>query len=242
MHGRCRVGCSGWSYEDWRGPVYGDRPARAWLATYAERFDTVEVNATFYRLPDRRTAATWAGETPPGFAFAVKVSRFLTHVKRLRETATHLPLLLDRIEPLARAGKLGPLLWQLPPTFLRDDERLERALADSPPGLRHAIELRHASWLADDVLHLLQAHNAALVLADRPGGGQLPGDEPTADFVYIRFHQGTRGRRGNYSRTELRDWAGRIRRWASRRDVFAYFNNDWKGFAPANASTLRTLL
>ena len=241
---RIDIGCSGWNYADWRDGVFYPRglPARDWLRFYAERFTTVELNTTFYRLPRREVVERWAAETPAGFTFAVKVSRFLTHVKRLRETGAHLPLLLDRIEPLTRAGKLGPLLWQLPPTFRRDDERLERAMADSPPGLRHAIEFRHESWLADDVLALLQAHNAALVLADRPGGGQLRGDEPTADFVYIRFHRGSRGRRGNYSRTELQDWAGRIRRWASRREVFAYFNNDWEGFAPANAWTLQTML
>ena len=241
---RINIGCSGWNYADWRDGVFYPRglPARDWLRFYAERFTTVELNTTFYRLPRREVVEHWVAETPADFTFAVKVSRFLTHVKRLRDTRTHLALLLERIEPLVTSGKLGPLLWQLPPTFQRDDERLARSLADTPSGLRHAIEFRHESWLADGVLELLREHSAALVLADRPGSRPLRDDELTADFVYIRLHQGTRGRRGNYSRTELEDWADRIRRWASPREVFAYFNNDWEGFAPSNASALAAML
>jgi uncharacterized protein YecE (DUF72 family) len=213
-------------------------PARRWLELYAERFDTVELNASFYRLPTESAAEHWAAETPDGFTFAVKVSRYVTHVDRLRHVDEHLPLLLDRIEPLARAGKLGPLLWQLPPTFRRDDDRLARALEAFPRGLRHALEVRHESWFAPEVAALLRRHDVALVVADRPGIHQLRDEEPTADFVYVRFHHGTRGRRGNYSETELEEWAQTIRRWARSRDVYAYFNNDWEGFAPRNAAQL----
>jgi uncharacterized protein YecE (DUF72 family) len=241
---RAFVGCSGWNYDHWRaGVFYPPRcPAPRWLQFYAGRFDTVEINATFYRLPRRSTAARWAEETPQGFVFSVKVSRYLTHVARLRETGSHLALLLDRIEPLAAAGKLGPLLWQLPPTFRRDDERLAEALAEFPPGLRHAVEFRHESWLAEKPLELLRARGVALVLPDRPETPQLDGPEPSGDFVFVRFHHGSRGARGNYSEAELADWAGRIRAWSETRDVFAYFNNDWEGFAPANALVLRGLL
>jgi uncharacterized protein YecE (DUF72 family) len=241
---RVRIGCSGWNYDHWRdGVFYPPRlPANEWLPFYAERFDTVEVNATFYRLPRRDTVARWVEQTPDDFTFAVKVSRYLTHIVRLRDTARHLALLLDRIEPLVRSPKLGPLLWQLPPTFARDDERLAAALAELPPGLRHAIELRHESWFADDVLELLRRHDVALVIADGPKVRRFQRHELTADFTFVRLHSGARGRRGNYSESELEEWAGRVGGWADSGDVFVYFNNDWEGFAPANAAALRALV
>lgn len=156
-------------------------------------------------------------------------------MKRLQEVDVHLPLLLERIAPLAEAGRLGPLLWQLPPTFTRDDARLSAAVAAFPPGLRHALEFRHDSWFVPETLELLAAHGVALVVAGRPV-------EPTAGFAYVRFHHGSRGRRGNYSGAELVEWAETLGRWARRGDVHAYFNNDWEGFAPRNAATLRRLL
>ena len=134
----------------------------------------------------------------------------MTHIKRLRESGRHLQLLLDRIEPLAEAGKLGPLLWQLPPTFKRDDQRLAGALAEFPPDLRHAIEFRHPSWFAAGVMDVLRAHGVALVIAHRPEIESFQSHELTADFTYVRFHHGARGRSGNYSQAELREWAGRI--------------------------------
>jgi uncharacterized protein YecE (DUF72 family) len=197
------------------------------------------VNATFYRLPRRDAVARWADETPDGFLFAVKVSRYLTHVVRLRDTGRHLALLLERIAPLVESGKLGPLLWQLPPTFRRDDERLAAALAEFPRELRHAIEFRHESWFADEPLELLRKHEVALVVADRRGSGPSERLAAAGRFAYIRFHQGSRGRRGNYSDAELSEWAGRVRRLAANGDVYAYFNNDWEGFAPRNALALR---
>jgi uncharacterized protein YecE (DUF72 family) len=243
MAGKTWIGCSGWNYDHWRnGAFYPPRcPPRRWLALYAERFDTVELNATFYRLPRRSAAERWAEETPDGFTFAVKVSRYVTHIKRLQEAGRHLDLLLERIEPLVRARKLGPLLWQLPPTFRRDDERLASALADFPRRFRHAIEFRHESWFAPEVMEMLRAHDVALVIADRPEIRSFQTRELTAGFVYLRFHHG-RGRRGNYSRSELHEWASGIRRWAGDREVFAYFNNDWEAFAPDNAATLARLL
>jgi uncharacterized protein YecE (DUF72 family) len=240
MHG-LHVGCSGWNYDHWRdGVFYPPRcPARSWLSFYAERFDTVEVNSTFYRLPRRDAVARWVEQTPVGFVFAVKVSRYVTHVKRLRDVDVHLPLLLERIAPLAEAGRLGPLLWQLPPTFARDDGLLEEALAAFPRDLRHAVEFRHDSWFAAKPLALLAKHGVALVVADRPGAPGPDRLEPTAGFSFVRFHHGARGRRGNYSKTELADWAGTLRLWASRGAVYAYFNNDWEGFAPRNAMIMR---
>jgi uncharacterized protein YecE (DUF72 family) len=238
-----RIGCSGWNYAHWReGVFYPPRcPASRWLSLYAERFDTVEVNSTFYRLPRRDAVARWVEQTPPGFLFAVKVSRYLTHVKRLREIDIHLPLLLERIAPLADGGKLGPLLWQLPPTFVRDDERLAEALAAFPRELRHAVEFRHQSWFAPRPLELLAEHGVALVFGDRPGAPGLEDPESTATFSFVRFHHGARGRRGNYSEAELADWAATLSRWARHGDVYAYFNNDWEGFAPRNAVALKRL-
>jgi uncharacterized protein YecE (DUF72 family) len=233
-----RIGSSGWSYEHWRGVLYPESgPTARWLELYAESFDTVEVNASFYRLPQRKTVARWAVATPAGFCFAVKASRYLTHVKRLREVRDGVALLTDRIAPLAEAGKLGPVLWQLPARFHRDDERLASALRELPPG-RHAFEFRDQSWLADDVYALLREHGAALVVADRAGSPPVPRVD-TADWTYIRFHHG-RGHNGRYTLAELRRWAGRIRSAAG--DVYAYFNNDWEGFAIANARTLLELL
>jgi uncharacterized protein YecE (DUF72 family) len=242
--GAILIGCSGWNYDHWRNGVYypPGLPARAWLSFYADRFSTVEVNASFYRLPRRETVARWKTGTPDEFVFSVKVSRYLTHVKRLRDTGTHIAVLMERIEPLLGSPKLGPLLWQLPATFRRDDERLAATLADFPLGVRHAIEFRHESWFADEVLDLLRARKVALVIADGPAGRAFQRQELTADFAYVRLHHGARGRRGNYSPSELEDWADRIASWARTGDVFVYFNNDWEGFAPANAERLRALL
>ena len=241
---RVLIGCSGWNYSHWRDGVFypPKLAARDWLGFYAQRFDTVELNATFYRLPNRLAVERWVSQTPADFTFAVKVSRYVTHVMRLRETEQHLPVLLDRIEPLAAARKLGPLLWQLPPSFRRDDERLAAALAELPTGIRHAIEFRHESWFTEDVMQLLRAKNVALVIADRPEIRSFQTDAVSADFTFLRLHHGSRGRRGNYSRTELIEWAERIRGWVANGDVYAYFNNDWEGFAPANAATLRAQL
>jgi uncharacterized protein YecE (DUF72 family) len=235
---RVRVGCSGWNYDHWREPVYGGHGPARWLGLYARLFDTVEVNATFYRLATRAAAARWVEQTPPGFVFAVKASRYLTHVRRLRDLGRGVERFYAPLEPLVEAGRLGPVLWQLPETFHRDDERLAAALARLPEG-RHAWEFRHASWFTDDVYALLREHDAALVVGDTPG---RPFQERvvTASWSYVRFHRGSRGRRGNYSETELREWA----RWLGRLDVpaWAYFNNDWEAFAVRNARRLRRLL
>jgi uncharacterized protein YecE (DUF72 family) len=193
-----RVGCSGWNYRDWRGCLYPPgTPARRWLETYAGRFDTVEVNATFYRLATRGTVEHWVEQTAEG-------------------------------------------LWQLPESFHRDEHTLGHLL-DRLPGGRHAIELRHPSWFVKNVYELLRAHDVALVLGDHP---QRPFQthQATASWRYIRFHYGTRGRRGNYSHTELEEWAQQLHRWRSTHEMLVYFNNDWEGFAPNNALWLQRRL
>jgi uncharacterized protein YecE (DUF72 family) len=238
-----RVGCSGWNYKHWRnGVFYPPRlPPSRWLEFYAQYFDTVEVNATFYRLPTVKAVAGWVEQSPPGFLFAVKASRYLTHIKRLTDLGEGIERFYERIAPLVRSPKLGPVLWQLPPTFPRDDDRLARALAALPPG-RHAFEFRHASWFAEDVYGLLRAHGAALVIADRREIKSFQSHELTADWTFVRFHSGSRGRHGNYSQGELEEWAHRIERWRRDVDVYAYFNNDWQGFAVRNGLWLKRRL
>jgi uncharacterized protein YecE (DUF72 family) len=236
-----RIGCSGWNYRDWRGRFYPDGlPARRWLAHYATVFDTVEVNTTFYRLARPAAVAAWVAETPGDFLFAVKASRYLTHMKRLTDMDRGVRRLYEGIAPLVDSPKLGPMLWQLPHTFHRDDDRLAFALERLPAG-DHCFEFRHPSWFTPPVYDLLRTHGAALVYGDDP---RRPFQELvlTAPWTFLRFHHGARGRRGNYSEAELREWAARIRAVRSEAAVFAYFNNDWEGFAPLNARRLRMLL
>jgi uncharacterized protein YecE (DUF72 family) len=221
-----RVGCSGWNYKHFREVVYpkGMPPSR-WLEHYATIFDTVEVNSTFYRLPKRDSVARWVDQTPPEFLFAVKSSRYLTHIKRLTDLGVGIERFYERIEPLVRSPKLGPVLWQLPETFHRDDERLAVALAALPGG-RHCFEFRHASWFVEPVYELLRHYGVALVIGDDPRRRDFQTFELTADWTYIRFH-GSHGIGGDYTDGELDTWKRRIAQWRREREVFAYFNNDW---------------
>jgi uncharacterized protein YecE (DUF72 family) len=235
-----RVGCSGWAYRDWRGAFYPEKlPQRQWLGHYAREFATVEINNTFYRLPSTEMVSSWVAETPPDFRFSVKASRYLTHVKRLRNPEIYIERFLERIEPLSKAGKLAAILWQLPPTFKRDDERLDAALVAilaRSPG-RHCFEFRHPSWFASDVYVLLHSHGVALVISDDP---ELPfqSRELTASWTYLRLHRGARGARGKYSAAELDTWRRRIAAWRAKTEVLVYFNNDSEAFAVANARKL----
>jgi uncharacterized protein YecE (DUF72 family) len=236
-----RIGCSGWNYHGWRERVYPKGlPPRRWLEHYATLFDTVEVNATFYRLPNVSAVEGWVAQTPGDFEFAVKASRYLTHIKRLTDLADGVARFYERIQPLADSPKLGPLLWQLPANFRRDDDRLGAALAALPAG-RHCFEFRHESWFTEPVYELLREHGMALVIGDHP---ERPFQtfELTSDWTFVRFHYGKRGRNGNYSERELKEWAGRIEAWRRAVDVYAYFNNDWHGYAARNAQLLKRLL
>ena len=236
-----RIGCSGWQYKSWRESFYPNGLGQPkWLRHYAGVFDTVEVNSTFYRLASRDAVARWIEETPPDFVFSLKASRYLTHIKRLAGLEQGIGRYYERSEPLVGTPKLGPIGWQLPPNFQRDDERLRGALAALPQG-RHCFEFRHESWFADDVYALLRERGAALVIGDEPTR-PWQAHELTTDWTLIRFHRGRRGRRGNYSESELDEWAERVGRWRERAEVFAYFNNDWEEFAPRNALSLRSRL
>jgi uncharacterized protein YecE (DUF72 family) len=238
-----RIGCSGWNYASWKDEFYQGLPPRLWLEHYAKHFDTVEVNNTFYRLPSRDAVANWVRTTPQGFLFTIKASRYLTHIKRLLELGQGLDRFYERIEPLLRSPKMGPVLWQLPPTFKRDDDRLANALARlERTSERHCFEFRHPSWFDEEVYALLRQHRVALVIGDRPEVHAFQTHEITTDWTLIRFHYGSRGRRGNYSEAELREWADRIRAWSEQVEVLAYFNNDWEVFAVRNALRLKKLL
>src|SRR4051794_29960525 len=192
------IGCSGWVYPHWRGRLYPKGlPQRRWLSRYAERYDTVEVNSTFYRLASPSAVEAWVEQSPPGFIFAVKMSRYITHVKRLTMLDTGIKRFYEPLAALAETEKFGPVLWQFPENFHRHDERLSGALEALPPG-RHAFEFRHPSWFTEAVYSMLRDHRAALVIGDDPSR-PFQTYERTADWTFIRFHRGSRGRGGNYS-------------------------------------------
>jgi uncharacterized protein YecE (DUF72 family) len=231
------VGTSGWQYRDWRGTFYPpDLPQRAWLGFYAARFSTVEVNNSFYRLPEGETFERWRRETPAGFVVTVKASRFITHLKRLRDPEDAVALFWERATRLG--PRLGPILFQLPPRFPADPERLSSFLGVLPTPLRAAFEFRDASWHSPEVFDLLERAGAALVWADRPGARV---DMPiTGGWTYLRFHQG-RANAAGYPRAKLRRWADRIAELDAE-EGWIYFNNDPGGAALRDAVTLRTLL
>ncbi|HXH81799.1 MAG TPA: DUF72 domain-containing protein [Candidatus Tectomicrobia bacterium] len=245
MAGRVLVGTSGWVYPHWRGVLYPPGlAARDWLPHYATRFATVELNNSFYRLPAKAAFRAWRAAAPEGFTFAVKASRYLTHLKRLREPRAPLDRLLRRVRALDDA--LGPVLFQLPRQLHYERRRLEtflRALERQRlvPGLRAALEVRHASWLVPQVSERLAEANVALCFHD---ARVQPVTEPvTADFVYVRRHGTTRRLRGSYTEAMLRADAARVRDWRGRGlDVYVYFNNDGGGMAVRNAGRLLALL
>lgn len=226
------VGTSGWQYKDWARTFYppGTSPL---LTYYSERFRTVEINATFYRLPEKPVFEKWERESPPDFLFAVKASRFLTHMKKLKDPEEPVNRLLERCSGLGL--KLAVVLVQLPGNFLRNDERLEAALAAFPKRLRVAVEFRHESWFVDDVKKILTRHRAALCLADRRGRLLTPVWQ-TSDWGYLRMHQGERRPLPCYSPSTLTERAQMLGDlWNPDRDVFVYFNNDTGGCAIRDA-------
>lgn len=233
-----RIGTSGYQYRHWRGLFYPEAlPSRLWLPHFARFFDTVELNATFYRLPSETTVARWAELTPPRFLFAVKGSRYLTHMKRLLD---HGEGLSRFFHPVSRLGpKLGPVLWQLPPHMRPDAERLDRFLADLPPG-RHAVEFRDPAWYAEEICAVLDRHRAAFCEHDH-----VKKDPPrlTGGWRYLRFH-GTTGRySGRYGPARLRRVAVDLLAWSRRdRDAYVYFNNDVGGHAVQDARDLLALV
>ena len=234
-----RIGCSGWQYRHWSETFYPlGLPRRVWLEYYATQFDTVEVNNSFYKLPTEGLLEGWHDRVPDHFVFAVKASRYLTHMKKLRTPEAPLDALFGRVRELE--PKLGPILYQLPPQLHKNLERLKEFLDGLTryPTVKHALEFRHPSWYADDVLTLLEQYDVAMCLHDMPGSTSPR--EVVATFLYARFH-GTRGKyAGAYSSSGLGDWASWLRR--QRKPAFVYFNNDVAGQAPTDASKLRAFL
>ena len=235
-----RIGCSGWAYKHWEGGVFYPLKLRAKdeLAYYASRFETAEINGSFYRLPTEAAVDGWRERTPEGFLFAWKASRYITHMKRLLDPAEPLELMFSRTDRLG--DKLGPILFQLPPGMPRNDGRLEAFLAVLPRKRRYAFEFRHPSWYDEAVFDGLRRHDVALCISDHH---HAPAPwVATASLVYVRGH-GPGGRYwGRYPETTLKDWAGRIRDWRERgHEVVCYFDNDPEGAAPKDAERLRAI-
>ncbi|WP_297515774.1 DUF72 domain-containing protein [uncultured Caulobacter sp.] len=234
-----RIGCSGWTYDDWRGPFYPETVRlKDRFAYYATRFDTTEINGSFYRLPSENAVKGWADQAPDGFVFAWKVSRYITHNKKLKDCQDSVALVFGRMAPLG--AHLGPALVQLPPMLHRDDERLKRFLSWLPKGQRVTVEFRHVSWYDEAVYSILRDHGAAFCISDHH---DAPSPwEVTADFAYARGH-GPGGRyHGRYAETDLRAWADFLEdQRRAGRDTYSYFDNDVKSAAPKDADILKAL-
>jgi uncharacterized protein YecE (DUF72 family) len=233
------VGTSGWHYRDWRGPVYPPKlPTRQWLAYLAAELPTIELNSTFYRLPERSAFESWASQVPDGFEFAVKASRYLTHVRRLREPEEPVQRLLERAEGLGR--RRGPFLVQLPPDLRVDAAALDRTLAAFGRSRRVAVEVRHPSWRTDEVRRVLERRKAACCWADRRG--RLPPRWRTAEWGYVRMHEGRASPAPSYGRAALASLVDEVgRAFGADDSVYVYFNNDQGGAAVRNARLLGRL-
>lgn len=240
MSAECRFGTSGWVYPHWRGVFYpASLPQSGWYGHYAQQFDTVEINYSFYRLPSERAFDRWREQAPAGFVYAVKANRYLTHVKRLKDAAESLERFLSRARRLG--DRLGPILWQLPPRWRADPERLEAFAALLPAELTHAFEFRDPRWFVPAVREVLKRFGLAFCIFDMPDL-QCP-SWVTGDVIYLRFHGAEKAYGGRYGREGLQPWANRIRRWvAEGYAVYAYFNNDALGYAVSDAQVLRGLL
>jgi uncharacterized protein YecE (DUF72 family) len=236
-----RIGTSGWHYKHWIGRYYPrDIKPAAMLAWYLRDFDTVELNNTFYRLPDESAFDVWRKSVPDDFIFAVKGSRFITHMIKLKDPNRGIVNFVPRAKRLGK--KLGPILWQLPPGWNVNVERLDEFLAALPKRTRYAFELRNQSWMTDEVLEVLHRHNAAFCIYEL-AGYQSP-LEITADWTYIRLHGPTTSKyQGSYSDAQLDQWAKRIDDWkGTLRAIYVYFDNDDSAYAVNNALRLKEIV
>ncbi|MEU0440654.1 DUF72 domain-containing protein [Streptomyces sp. NPDC006186] len=233
---RLFVGTSGWQYRDWRGALYPEGvPMRRWLEEYADRFATVEINNAFYRLPSKETFEAWRQRVPPDLVVAVKASRYLTHIRRLKDPEEPVHRLMAHAAGLE--GRLGPVLLQLPPTLRADAGLLDACLACFPSGVRVAVEPRHASWWTPEVREVLTGRGAALCWADVLGRPVTPLWRTTG-WGYVRFHEGRATPWPHYGRRALETWVDRVATaFTGGADVYAYFNNDPGAAAPADAVT-----
>ena len=233
-----RIGTSGWNYPHWKGVFYPDRhPKTRWLEYYARHFSTVELNATFYRLPKPLTFENWQRRTPQGFLWCVKASRYITHVKRLKDVREPVRRLFDSV--LGLGPKLGPVLFQMPPSLVYDEERVREFVDLLPSSFRHVIAVRHPSWINDALFRRLEEYKIAFCISDT--AGRYPYEEVvTTDFVYIRLHGSRKLYASEYTEEELQRWADKIRAWDL--DVLDYFYNDLGRHAVLNARRLKELL
>lgn len=240
MSGRIHIGTSGWHYDHWQGPFYPeDLAAEDMLDFYAQHFQAAEINNSFYQLPKAATLSSWRNTVPETFRFAVKASRYITHMKKLKDPAASVEKFFDRIEALG--NRLGPILFQLPPDWRCNIERLEAFLAALPKKGRYTFEFRDPSWFCDEVDQVLEQAGAAFCIYDL-AGRQSP-KKVTTDFVYLRLHGPDDAYEGSYSTQALAGWAGAISTWATQnKDVFCFFDNDQHGYAPANAGQLQEML
>ncbi|MBW3564857.1 MAG: DUF72 domain-containing protein [Acidobacteria bacterium] len=236
-----RIGTSGWHYDHWIGNWYPkDVKSPEMFDRYAETFDCVEINNTFYRLPTDSAVEGWREAAPPDFRFAIKGSRFITHMKKLKDPKEPVRRFFEAIEPLRDVA--GPVVFQLPPRWKKNVERLDEFLSVLPDSYRYAFELRDRSWLEGDVVETLRRHGAAFCIYDLRGF-QSP-IEVTTDFVYVRLHgPSERAYEGSYGDDTLHEWAERIEHWrASMESVWIFFDNDQKAHAPSDAARLKQML
>ncbi|MBU0579756.1 MAG: DUF72 domain-containing protein [Candidatus Margulisbacteria bacterium] len=233
---KLHIGTSGWSYKDWQGRFYPkDLPAFKQFNYYQKHFKTVEINNTFYHLPKKITVKNWYKKAKKNFIFAIKGSRFITHIKRLKDCKKPLDVFFEVIKHFK--NKKGPILWQLPPSFKRDEKRLESFIKLLPKSYKHAFEFRNPEWFRDSVYELLNKYKCAFVIYDMPGL-KTP-DIITADFAYIRFHGATSLYGTKYTNKFLNEWYKKIKKWKKVKDVYIYFNNDTNAAAIENAQFLK---
>lgn len=241
MSGKIYIGTSGWNYDGWKGNFY---PAgvtqKNFLSAYAENFSTSEINTSFYGLPSTQTVKNWKKATPDDFIFAIKASRYITHNKKLKDPKDSVQRFFEAIRPLG--DKTGPILFQLPPKWKVNTERLSDFLKIiARRKYRYTFEFRHDSWHCEEVYDLLRKYNAALCLYDL---AQFQSPEiVTADFIYIRLHGPSENKyQGSYDTKTLKAWAAKMKDWSKKKDVYCYFDNDQKGYAPADALRLMKIL
>ena len=237
---RVHIGTSGWNYKHWKGPFYpSDLPAKQWFSYYAGKFHTVEINNSFYQLPAKQTFQQWSEAAPEGFIFSLKASRYITHMKKLKDPDEPVSTLMDHAAELA--GTLGPILFQLPPKWKCNPDRLAAFCASLPGGVRYAMEFRDDTWWDETVYEILKRHNVSFCLFDL--AGQQTPEVVTADFVYVRLHGPDEAYQGAYDDAVLSGWAQRFADWAAQGiDVYCYFDNDENGYAALNALRLQEMV
>lgn len=232
------IGTSGWSYKHWNKIFYTEVPSNKHLSYYSKFFNSVEINTTFYHLPSTKTVKNWITQVPKSFCFSIKASRFITHIKRLKDCEESLKLFYHRIHYLKKA--MGPILFQLPPSFKKDFERLNHFIELLNPNYRHVFEFRSDSWFDEEIYSLLKKHNIALCISDLDG--HLSPIETPANFVYLRLHGPKKAYKGKYGKRALSFWVKKMNEWKNKKAVYLYFDNDEKAFAVQDAQLLKEIL